>query len=419
MTWQGNVKIENHFLKLGVHFHALSKRKIIFLRDVLIFTLTSFGGAQAHLAMMLKMFVRNRGYLTEEELLELNALCAVLPGPSSTQTLAAIAYKRGGVGLAVLSALIWLFPPAALMAGAAILISSLSPDIGFTRVFRFIEPMAVGFVCYAAVLLAEKIIKTPFSIVVALVAAITTVVFKSPYLFPLLIIGGGILSSFVYRNKEERELEETLIVNVNRKKVAAFFGILVLFALLGAVINRSSFFSLPVRLFENFYRNGALIFGGGQVLVPLLYTEFVELKGYLTSQDFLSGFALQQIVPGPTFSFTSYVGGMALKNQGTTGQLLGSLVAMIGINLPGLILILFIIPFWESLKKITRIRNSMMGVNAVAVGLMVAAAIIMFEPIAVGWLPVGLALLTFVLLSLTRVPAPVLFIAGILLGVFL
>src|SRR3546814_16152922 len=90
-----------------------------------------------------------------------------------------------------------------------------------------------------------------------LVAALTTIIFKSPYLFPLLIIGGGMLSSFLYRNKEERELEETLIVNVNRKKVAAFFGILVLFALLGAIINRSSFFSLPVRLFENFYRNGA------------------------------------------------------------------------------------------------------------------------------------------------------------------
>ncbi|MFS8615774.1 MAG: chromate transporter [Solitalea sp.] len=208
-------------------------------------------------------------------------------------------------------------------------------------------------------------------------------------------------------------------MNVNKKKLAAFFGILILFALLGALINRSSFFSLPVRLFENFYRNGALIFGGGQVLVPLLYTEFVELKGYLTSQDFLSGFALQQIVPGPTFSFTSYVGGMALKDQGTAGQLLGSTVAMIGINLPGLILILFIVPFWESLKKITRIKNSMIGINAVAVGLMIAAAIIMFEPIAVGWLPVGLALITFVILSLTRIPVPVLFIAGMLLGIFL
>src|SRR3546814_133589 len=168
--------------------------------------------------MMLRIFVRNRGYLTEEELMELNALCVMLPGPASTQTVAAIAYKQGGTKLAVLSALIWLLPPAALMTAAALLISSLSPDIGFARLFRFIEPMAVGFVCYAAVLLAEKIIKTPFSVAVALVAALTTIIFKSPYLFPLLIIGGGMLSSFLYRNKEERELEETLIVNVNRKR---------------------------------------------------------------------------------------------------------------------------------------------------------------------------------------------------------
>src|SRR3546814_1872010 len=104
----------------------------------------------------------------------------MIPGPDSTQTVAAIAYKQGGTKLAVLSALIWLLPPAALMTAAALLISSLSPDIGFARLFRFIEPMAVGFVCYAAVLLAEKIIKTPFSVAVALVAALTTIIFKSP-----------------------------------------------------------------------------------------------------------------------------------------------------------------------------------------------------------------------------------------------
>ncbi|HYH55967.1 MAG TPA: chromate transporter, partial [Anseongella sp.] len=246
----------------------MSKQKITFLQDVFFYTLTAFGGPQAHLAIMLKFFVKKRNYLTEEELLELNALCAVLPGPSSTQTLIAVAYKTGGTGLAILTALIWLLPSAFLMFCAAVFISSFSPDIGLNRIFRFIEPMAVGFVCYAAVILAEKVIKTPVSVIFALIAAATTVAFKSPYLFPLLILGGGILSSFLHPNREERELEETLIVNINRKKVAAFFGILVFFALLGALINRSSFFSLPVRLFENFYRNGALIFGGGQVLVP-------------------------------------------------------------------------------------------------------------------------------------------------------
>jgi chromate transporter len=118
-----------------------------------------------------------------------------------------------------------------------------------------------------------------------------------------------------------------LFANVNRRKVTYFIGILLLFAALGAFINRTSPFSLPVRLFENFYRNGILIFGGGQVLVPLMYTEFVEVKHYLSNSEFLSGYALQQALPGPTFAFTSFVGGITLSNQGYSiaGQLIGAL----------------------------------------------------------------------------------------------
>lgn len=94
-----------------------------------------------------------------------------------------------------------------------------------------------------------------------------------------------------------------------------------------------------------------MIFGGGQVLVPLLYTEFVEMKQYLSAQEFLSGFAMQQALPGPVFSFTSFVGGIAMKGEGVLGQLTGSLAALMGINFPGLLFILTIFPFWESVKK--------------------------------------------------------------------
>src|ERR1700712_5219991 len=115
---------------------------------------------------------------------------------------------------------------------------------------------------------------------------------------------------------QENELRVKLYSNVNPNKVAYFIGILLAFAALGAVINRTSPFSLPVRLFENFYRNGIMIFGGGQVLVPLMYTEFVEVKHYLSNSEFLTGYALQQALPGPTFAFTSFVGGITLNNNG-------------------------------------------------------------------------------------------------------
>jgi chromate transporter len=171
-------------------------------------------------------------------------------------------------------------------------------------------------------------------------------------------------------------------------------------------------------LFENFYRNGILIFGGGQVLVPLMYTEFVEVKHYLGASEFLSGFALQQALPGPTFSFTSFIGSMTLGNKGLGlwGQILGSIIAVIGINLPGLILILFIVPFWEDLKKITRIRNSLSGISAVAVGFMATALILLTRPFGASWLAYGLMIGSFALLYFTKVKTPVVIVIGVILG---
>jgi len=197
-----------------------------------------------------------------------------------------------------------------------------------------------------------------------------------------------------------------------------FVGILLAFAALGAVINQTSPFSLPIRLFENFYRNGILIFGGGQVLVPLMYTEFVQVKHYLSNSEFLSGFALQQALPGPTFSFTSFIGSMTLGNKGFNvwGQVLGSIIAVIGINLPGLILILFIVPFWEDLKKITRIRNSLSGISAVAVGFMATALIMLTIPFGLRWDAYGLMIGTFLLLNFTKIKTPVVIVIGVVLG---
>jgi len=149
-----------------------------------------------------------------------------------------------------------------------------------------------------------------------------------------------------------------------------------------------------------------------------MYTEFVELKHYLSNSEFLTGYALQQALPGPTFAFTSFVGGISMGNKGygIIGQIIGSLVAVIGINLPGLILILFIVPFWNDLKKITRIKNSLSGINAVAVGFMATALIMLVIPFHLNLLAYGLMAATFILLKFTPIKAPVIIIIGISLG---
>ncbi len=395
-----------------------AKRQWLFIRNVIFFTFTSFGGAQAHLALLLKYFVQSTKFISEEELLELNALAQVLPGPASTQTLVGIAWKVGKLKLAIITFLIWILPTATIMTFAAISYALLDQKQKFNDILEYIQPIALGIVAYGAWKLGKKVLSSQVSIFLAIASVIATLVLRNAYVFPLSILIGGMISSAIETPKEEAELRVKLFSNINPKKLVYFLGALLLFALVGAIINKTSPFSLPIRLLENFYRNGILVFGGGQVLVPLMFTEFVEMKHYLPSSGFLSGFALQQALPGPTFSFTSYLGALSMKNfgYGLWGQILGGLIGVIGINLPGLILVLFIVPFWDDLKKISRIRHSLSGINAVSVGFIIAAFVLLLIPMGFNWIFLGIMLATFLLLNFTKISPPVIVLAGILIG---
>lgn len=395
-----------------------AKKQWLFIRNVIFFTFTSFGGAQAHLALLLKYFVQSTKFISEEELLELNALAQVLPGPASTQTLVGIAWKVGKLKLAIITFLIWILPTATIMTFAAISYALLDQKQKFNDILEYIQPIALGIVAYGAWKLGKKVLSSQVSIFLAIASVIATLVLRNAYVFPLSILIGGMISSAIETPKEEAELRVKLFSNINPKKLVYFLGALLLFALVGAIINRTSPFSLPIRLLENFYRNGILVFGGGQVLVPLMFTEFVEMKHYLPSSGFLSGFALQQALPGPTFSFTSYLGALSMKNfgYGLWGQILGGLIGVIGINLPGLILVLFIVPFWDDLKKISRIRHSLSGINAVSVGFIIAAFVLLLIPMGFNWVFLGIMVATFLLLNFTKISPPVVVLAGILVG---
>lgn len=399
----------------------MAKRQLLFIKNVILFTFTAFGGAQAHISLLLRYFVKSVHFITEEELLELNALAQVLPGPASTQTLVGIGYKVGGLKLAILTFLIWILPSAAIMTFAAITYALLDSKKEFIDILKFVHPIALGIVAYGAYTLAKKVLKSEITILLAFGAVVATLVLKNAYVFPIAIFVGGMVSSAIATPTDEAQIRVRLFANINPRKLSYFIGVLLFMAMLGALINRTSPFSLPIRLFENFYRNGIFVFGGGQVLVPLMFTEFVEMKKYLLQSDFISGFALQQVLPGPTFSFTSYLGALSMKQggYGIVGQAFGGLLAVIGINLPGLILVLFIVPFWNDLKKITRIKKSLSGINAVSVGFIFAAFILLIKPIGFNLMPLSIIVSTFLLLNFTKISPPLIIIAGIILGYFL
>jgi chromate transporter len=385
------------------------KRYFIFLRDVLLLSWTTFGGPQVHLAMMFDLFVKKRAYLTEDDLLELTALCQVLPGPTSTQTITALGFKIGGPNLAYLTLLVWVLPAVSIMTAAAIGVHYLEQRHLSMQFARFIQPMAVGFLIVAGYRLAQKIIKTQTSLVLAVLAALAAYAFRSPFLTPVVILVGGLTTAMTY---EKQRVMEKKPLKIQWANFFLWIGVLISAAVLGAVTK-----SLPVRLFENFYRNGSLVFGGGQVLTPMLYNEFVAFKHYLSPEEFLSGLGLVQAMPGPVFAFAPYIGALSMRNEGISGQLLGSFVSTAGIFLPGTFLIFFVYRFWDQLKRYRPVRASLEGINAASIGLTASSAIILFEPMAPQWPMVAVVLATIILLELTKIPPYLLILSALLLGI--
>ncbi|MDX1627942.1 MAG: chromate transporter, partial [Fulvivirga sp.] len=236
-------------------------------------------------------------------------------------------------------------------------------------------------------------------------SAIASFLLNSPYAFPSILIVSGAVTALKYKR---HSIEEKDKIKINWSNFILWAGVFILAAVLGGITK-----SLPVRLFENFYRSGSLIFGGGQVLIPFLYTEFVEFKGYLSSEEFLSGYAMVQSLPGPVFSFCAYIGALSMRAFGPGGEIMGALVASAGIFLPGTFLIFFVIRFWEGLKKFRIVKASLEGINAASSGMVASAAVLMFLPLEPNLINIGITAGTFLLLQFTKVPAPLIIVAGL------
>ncbi|MBV6643847.1 MAG: chromate efflux transporter [Cyclobacteriaceae bacterium] len=386
-------------------------RYIIFLRDVLILSVTAFGGPQAHLAMFLDMMVKKRGYLSEQDLIELYALCQILPGPTSTQTITSLGFKIGGPGLAYLTLVVWAIPAFMIMTTLAILVHYMQEMNISIDFLRFIQPMAVGIVAYSAYRISSSVVSSKIGYFLMILAAVAAYYLRSPVAFPILLFCGGAITAFNYR---KQPVEEKTKLKVRWTNFIIWALVFIISAIIGGI---TQYF--PIRIFENFFRSGSLIFGGGQVLVPLLFTEFVEFKKQLTSEEFISGYAFVQSIPGPTFSFSSYVGALILRDWGIGGQILGGFMAMAGIFLPGTFFIFFVIRVWEDLKRYRMVKASLEGINAVSSGLVIAATFLLVEPIEPLFINYFLMLGTAFLMFFSRIPTPLIILSGLIMGILL
>ncbi len=402
-------------------------RHIAFLKAVLLHSISAFGGPQGHFGMMMKTFVHRRRDVTEEELLDYNAFCQLLPGASSTQTLTLIGYKRGGVVLAVLTLLIWTLPACILMG-----LFSFFPINNSTGLFRLIGPMSVGYLAYAAQKAFRLSIHNTITRVILAISTVATfLLFKTPWIFPILLVLGGIVTNLSDRRIPQKELPFEKIKWGN----IWLFAIIFLLAGAGSELAHKNNWPnrRPLNLFENTYRFGSLVFGGGQVLMPMMYEQFVARPESqkliqrnpgiirVSQEDFYMGWGMVRAIPGPVFSVATFMGGIALKDRGKAMQLLGCFIAATGIFLPSALLVLFFFPIWHNLKKYAIVYRALEGINSVVVGVMIAAALYMVKDLSMNsWkdimLNIAVIVGTWSMLKFTRLPSPVIVLAWLVLG---
>ncbi len=412
-------------------------RHIPFLRAVLLHSLTAFGGPQGHFGMMMKTFVDRRGDVTKEELMEYVSFCQMLPGASSTQTLTLIGYKKGGLPLAIVTLLIWIFPACTIMGVLSFLIGYIEGSSAKAGVFHFIPEMAIGFLSYAAFKSFKVSVKNPITLIIMLVAMVTTFfLFKTPWVIPALIILGGIITNF--SSKRIPEVDKIKPTQIRWTNIWLFLLVFVLAGFLSETARKQDWKDRKAyNLFENFYRFGSFVFGGGDVLIPMMVDQYVARPTArkfqdstqniirINRDDLLTGAGIVRAIPGPVFSIGSYVGGIALKDGGRNFQVLGCIIGSIAIFLPSALLVLFFFPVWEYLKKYVIVYRSLEGINAVVVGLMWAASLYLLKDISIislGYselLNIAIIAATFCILQFTKIPPPLIVLSCLLAGLLL
>ncbi len=400
-------------------------RHVPFLKTVFYYTISAFGGPQGHLGMMMKTFVDGRRDITREELMEYVAFCQLLPGATSTQTLTLIGYKRGGVPLAVLTLIIWILPASLLMGSFSFLVHYISSNGISLDIFTYVQPMAVGFIAFAAYRMYRISIKNTITYIIMLVGLFTTYfLFKTPWVFPILIILGGVVTNFSDKRIPEKE-------NIRPKQIkwTNIWLFVLLFAVVGFLSEIARTHDWEHRrvfnLTENTYRFGSLVFGGGDVLMPMMYEQYVvrDKTKYMTKEEYLTGWGLVRAIPGPVFSVSAYTGGMILRNSGTHMQFLGCVVGCIGIFLPSALLVLFFYPVWHNLKKYVVVFRALEGINAVVVGIMWAASLYLLKDISitdlntVSFIDFFVIIGTFLLLTFTKIRSPYIVLGCLILGI--
>ena len=359
--------------------------------------LTSFGGPIAHIGYFRREFVLNRKWLDERAYADLVGLCQFLPGPASSQVGFALGLSRRGFSTGLAAWLGFTLPSALVLFLFASLAASFT---GFTATAAIhgLKIVAVAVVAQALLGMAQSLTPDLRRIAIGVLAAII-VSFLAGSFGQILAIALGALAGLLLCRGIATTAAAPLRVTTSRPLAIAS---LILFALSLAVGPLFAGLNHTFAVFNAFYRSGALVFGGGHVVLPLL-SDAVVRPGWLSPQSFLAGYGAAQAVPGPLFTISAYMG--ALLNTPPNGAW-GAILALIAIFLPGMLLVMAALPFWDGLRTRPSLQSAMRGINAAVVGILAAA---LYSPLwtsaIADWRDAALAATGFALLTFAKLPS--------------
>ena len=373
---------------------------------------SSFGGPVAHIGYFREEFVVRRRWLSEHSFADLVALCQFLPGPSSSQVGFSLGLLRAGYRGALAAWTGFTLPSAAALVLFAYGASSLSGPLG-GALLHGLKLVAVAIVAQAVWGMARTLCPDLVRAVIA-IAAGCIVLWSASSRSQVLAIALGAVAGLGLCRGGSATPAVSLGVPVSRTvgagSLCLFFLLLLVLPVLRGLTPHAG-----IALFESFYRSGALVFGGGHVVLPLLREAFVG-PGWVSDDTFLAGYGAAQAVPGPLFTFGAYLGTVVnISPHGLPGAALG----LVAIFLPGLLILLGTLPFWDSVRRRPWAQGMMRGANAAVVGVLGAA---LYNPVWTSSVrtvaDVGLALIGFVLLTVWRA-TPLLVVAVSALGAIL
>ncbi|MCQ2029782.1 chromate efflux transporter [Stutzerimonas zhaodongensis] len=372
--------------------------------------LTSFGGPVAHLGYFREEFVNRRRWLDEGRYADLVALCQFLPGPASSQVGIAIGLMRGGYGGSLAAWAGFTLPSAIALTLFALGIAGWGDAVP-GGLLHGLKIVAVAVVAQAVWGMARNLCTDGTRITIALIAACAVLLLANAWAQLCVIALAGLSGLMLFRSSIT---QSPAISTAPSRRLTASFFLMTFFALLIALPTLAATSSSQwLALLDTFYRAGALVFGGGHVVLPLLQAEVVP-NGWVSNDTFLAGYGAAQAVPGPLFTFSAFLG--ASMNDGAA-SLVSAGLSLTAVFAPSFLLVFGVMPFWDRLRTNSRVQAALAGVNAAVVGLLLAA---LYDPVwtsaIFGPADFTLALIALVALMVWKLPPWLVVLAGGIAG---